>query len=72
MNANIALGIATIYVAAFTIAIAAGAPAAIQAGLFIAAPFVLIWSVFTVLKDRSFNYPQLPADSEFGYLDEMR
>ena len=72
MNAKFAIGLATLYLVVYTGLLAAGVPLALQGALLTAAPVVLIWAVYRVLKDKSFQYPELSKDEEWGYLDEPR
>ena len=72
MNAKTAVSLLTIYLVIYTILFAAGASFTLLAGLFLASPFMLIMTVYSVLKDRSFKYPDLPEGDEWGYLDKPK
>ena len=35
--------------------------------IFCISPFLMIWLVLTILRDKSFKYPELPAGQHWGY-----
>lgn len=37
--------------------------------MFLMSPFLIVWSVYTVLKDDQNKYPELGEDEEWGYRD---
>ena len=35
--------------------------------IFCISPFLMIWLVLTILRDKSFKYPELPPGQHWGY-----
>lgn len=72
MNAKAAVSMLTIYLTLYAIVFATGFSITLLAWMFLISPFLLIWTVYMVLKDDSFKYPELPKGDEWGYLDKSK
>jgi uncharacterized membrane protein YqjE len=38
--------------------------------LFLFSPFFLLWTIYQVLKEENFEYPEMEEKDEWGYLDK--
>ncbi|WP_158826783.1 hypothetical protein [Mucilaginibacter lacusdianchii] len=72
MKASTAVISATIYLLVYMILFSTGLSISILSYLFLTSPLVLIWMVFTILKDDTSLYPELEAEEEWGYKDKKR
>lgn len=71
MKAKGAISITTLYLVAYVILFNTGLSVTALSYLFLTSPAVLIWMVYTVLKDDSHYYPDLDSGKEWGYKDKM-
>jgi len=71
-NAVRAVIIMTAYLVIYLILFVLEAPQQLLSIFFILSPFLMVYTVYTVLKDRRFKYPELRAQEEWGYLDRPR
>lgn len=69
MNAKVTVLLLTVVLIAYFVLMAINISDAWKNGLFLITPFMVIGAVILVLKDRSFDYPELKEGEEFGYLD---
>lgn len=69
MNAKVTVILLTLFLVAFFIMMAIGISDFWKNVLIMISPIVLIGGVILVLRDRSFEYPELKEDEEFGYVD---
>lgn len=69
MNAKVISILLTLFLVAFFIMMATGISDFWKNVLIMTSPIVLISGVILVLRDRSFKYPDLKEDEEFGYVD---
>ena len=69
MNAKVTVILLTVFLVAFFILMASPISGFWKNALIMAIPVVFISAVILVLRDRSFNYPELKEDEEFGYVD---
>ena len=71
-NAVRAVIIMTAYLVIYIVLFAIKAPHQILAVLFLLSPFLVVYTVYTVLKDQRFKYPELGPQEEWGYFDRPR
>lgn len=71
-NAVRAVIIMTAYLVIYIILFEVHASQQLLAILFICSPFLMVYTVFNVLKDKRFKYPELGTHEEWGYLDRSR
>jgi uncharacterized membrane protein len=38
--------------------------------MFLASPLLLLWTIYQVLKEKDFEYPEMEENDEWGYLDK--
>jgi hypothetical protein len=69
MNAKIIVVLLTLFLVAFFVMMATGISDLWKNTLIMISPIVFISAVILVLRDRSFDYPELKEDEEFGYVD---
>lgn len=69
MNAKVTVILLTVFLVAFFILMASPISGFWKNALIMTIPVVFISGVILVLRDRSFNYPELKEDEEFGYVD---
>lgn len=69
MKAKTALILLTIYLLIHVILGRIGASPTLIYFVFFASPFLLIWTVIIILKDKGKNYPELKDNQEWGYVD---
>lgn len=69
MNAKVTVILLTVFLVAFFILMASPISDFSKNALIMAIPFVFIIGVIFVLRDRSFKYPELKENEEFGYVD---
>ena len=69
MNAKIIVVLLTLFLVAFFGMMATGISNLWKNMLIMITPIVFISAVILVLRDRSFDYPELKEDEEFGYVD---
>lgn len=69
MNAKIIVILLTLFLVAFFVMMATGISDLWKNTLIMISPIVFISAVILVLRDRSFDYPELKEDEEFGYVD---
>lgn len=69
MNAKVTVILLTLFMLAFFILMASPISDAWKNGLVMVSPFIFIGATCLVLRDGSFNYPELEDDEEFGYVD---
>jgi len=62
--------IATAYLVVYIVLIEVKASQNLLGFLFMSSPFLVIWMVYNVLKDRRFDYPELSPQQEWGYADQ--
>ena len=72
MKAIAAVIIATLYLITYVILFQTGISITILSYLLLISPFLMIWVVYTVLKDDHEPYPDLGEDEEWGYRDKPR
>jgi len=63
------VGWTTAYLVVFVVLTRFELPEWIHIGMFMLAPFLLLWMVWRVLTDRSSPQPEL-GDKEFGYAEK--
>jgi hypothetical protein len=69
MNAKVTVVLLTLFMLAYFILMASSISDGWKGLLIAATPLIFISGVILVLRDRSFNYPELQEGEEFGYLD---
>lgn len=69
MNAKIIVVLLTLFLVAFFVMMATGISDIWKNTLIMISPIVFIIAVILVLRDRSFDYPELKENEEFGYVD---
>jgi len=69
MNAKTIVVLLTLFLVAFFVMMATGISDLWKNTLIMISPIVFISAVILVLRDRSFEYPELKEDEEFGYVD---
>jgi hypothetical protein len=72
MKAKLAVSLLTIYLLVYVGLFAAGASITLLAWMFVVSPFLLVGTVYIVLKDNAEHYPQLPEGEEWGYRDKSK
>lgn len=72
MKAISAVIIATLYLIIYVILFRTGISFTILSYLFLISPFLMIWLVYTVIRDHYEKYPELGEDEEWGYRDKPR
>ncbi|WP_069659024.1 hypothetical protein [Arcticibacter eurypsychrophilus] len=72
MKATTAVIIATLYLIVYVILFQTEMSTTILSYLFLTSPFLMIWLVYTVLKDDHEQYPELGEDQEWGYRDKPK
>jgi len=71
-NAVKAVIIMTAYLVIYIVLFEVQAPLQLLSLLFLFFPILVIYTVFNILKDQGFNYPELGPQEEWGYLDRPR
>ncbi len=69
MNAKVTVILLTVFLITYFVLMSTGISDAWKNGLVLITPFLIIAAVVLVLKEKSFNYPELKEGEEFGYLD---
>jgi hypothetical protein len=69
MNAKVTVVLLTLFMLAYVILMVSSISDGWKDLLIAATPLIFISGVILVLRDRSFNYPELQEGEEFGYLD---
>lgn len=69
MNAKVTVILLTIFLLAYFVLMASPIHDSWKHILIAVSPLVLIAGVVLVLRDRSFDYPELKEDEAFGYVD---
>jgi len=72
MKAKPAVIIATLYLVVYVILFQTALSVTVLSYLFLISPFLMIWLVYTVLRDVSEEYPELGEDEEWGYRDKPK
>lgn len=67
---NFAIAFTSLYLLVFALFVAPGNSSPLLSGfIFALSPFLVIWMVVSVLKDRSVQAPELEGDEQWGYQD---
>lgn len=67
---NFAIAFTSLYLLVFTLFVVPGNSSPLFSGfVFALSPFLVIWMVVSVLKDRSVQVPELEGDEQWGYQD---
>ncbi|QNL50768.1 hypothetical protein H8S90_04005 [Olivibacter sp. SDN3] len=69
MKATTALILLTIYLLIHVILGQIGTSPILIYFVFFTSPFLIIWTVLIILKDKRKNYPELSENQEWGYAD---
>lgn len=69
MNVKVTVILLTLFLIGFFLLMASTISDFWKNMLIMITPIVLVTAVILVLRDRSFNYPELEGDEEFGYVD---
>ena len=72
MKTNIAVALATLYLFTLTMLGYIDASITVCAGMYLFSPVVIISLVYIVLKEKDFDYPELPPGEEWGYRDKNK
>jgi hypothetical protein len=72
MNAKTAVSTLIIYLVAYVIVFATGYYVNLLAYMFLVSPVMLIATVYFVLTDTTYTYPELGEDQEWGYRDKNK
>jgi hypothetical protein len=72
MNAKNAIGTVSLYLVIYVVLFFSGCSMLILACMFLVSPFLLIGMVYFVLKDDSYQYPELKEGDEWGYRDRKK
>jgi len=72
MNAKNAIGTVTLYLVTYVVLFFSGCSMLILAYMFLVSPFLLIGMVYFVLKDDSYQNPELKEGEEWGYRDRKK
>ncbi|MBS7563566.1 hypothetical protein KHS38_04030 [Mucilaginibacter sp. Bleaf8] len=70
-NTKTAVITVTLFLFIYTALFSTGLSVTILSYMFLASPFLLIWMVYTVLKD-DYKYPELAEGDEWGYRDKAK
>ncbi|HEY8782301.1 MAG TPA: hypothetical protein VIM16_11825 [Mucilaginibacter sp.] len=62
----------TIYLVVYALICDAGLSVTISSGMLLLSPFLLVWGVYSILKDDRQKYPELKKNEEWGYRDKAR
>ena len=68
-SATRAVVIVTAYLIVYVILFEIKAPEPLLLWLFLCSPFLVLWMVYQVLKEKGFKYPALSQQEDWGYLD---
>lgn len=72
MKAKSAILLLTAYLVICTVLSQLGISFVLGALMYLLAPALIIWMVYTVLTDDSENYPELNGNDEWGYRDKRK
>lgn len=70
MNAKVTVILLTVFLIAYFVLMATEISDTWKDGLYLITPLVMVVGVLLVLKDKSYDYPELKEGQEFGYLDK--
>ncbi len=72
MKTNIAVALATLYLFTLTMLGYVNASTTICAVMYLFSPVVIISLVYTVLREKNYDYPELPPGEDWGYRDKTK
>lgn len=72
MKTNISVAVATLYLFTLTMLGYVNASTAVCAVMYLISPIVIISLVYTVLREKDYDYPELPSGEEWGYRDKKK
>lgn len=72
MKTNIAVALATLYLFTLTMLGVVDASTTLCAVMYLLSPVVIISLVYTVLREKDYDYPELPPGEEWGYRDKNK
>ena len=72
MKAKLAVIILTAYLVVYAVICDTGFSVTISSCMFILSPFLLVLCVYFILNDKTYKYPDLGKDEEWGYRDRTK